>query len=79
MLAFGYQRQWSRLILLTAITNFVLLGPFLWLMKPAVAFAWVGIAVDAFAFVMSYFFYRRHVHEHEHASPAEPEQAVPQP
>jgi polysaccharide transporter, PST family len=78
MLAFGYQKQWSRLILLTAITNFVLLGPFLWLMPPAVAFASVGIAVDAFAFVMSYFFYRRHVHEHEHDRPVEPREAIPQ-
>ncbi len=29
MLAFGYKKQWSRLILATAIANFALLGPFL--------------------------------------------------
>ncbi|HWZ32814.1 MAG TPA: flippase [Bryobacteraceae bacterium] len=79
MLAFGYQKQWSRLILFTAIANFVLLVPFLWLMPPAAAFASVGIGVDAFSFVMSYFFYRRHVHEHEHDRPAQPQDAIPQP
>jgi PST family polysaccharide transporter len=76
MLAFGYQKQWSRLILATAIANFALLGPFLLLMSAPVAFALTGVALDAFALAMSYSFYRRHVHEHEH--PPEPTEAIPQ-
>jgi O-antigen/teichoic acid export membrane protein len=65
MLAFGYQKQWSRLILWTAIVNFAVLGPFLLLVSAPAAFALTGVAVDAFAFAMSYLFYRRHVHEHD--------------
>lgn len=68
MLAFGYHKQWSRLILQTAIVNFAALGPLLLLMSPPAAFAMAGVTVDVFAFSMSYFFYRKHVHEHEHLS-----------
>jgi O-antigen/teichoic acid export membrane protein len=75
MLAFGYQKQWSRLILMTAIVNFAVLGPFLLLMSASVAFAFTGIAVDAFALGVSYFFYRKHVHDHE--LPREPAAAIP--
>ena len=76
MLAFGYQKQWSRLILATAIANFALLGPFLLLMPAPAAFAYTGIALDAFALAMSYSFYRRHVHQHEQST--EPAPALPQ-
>ena len=75
MLAFGYQKQWSRLILMTAIVNFAVLGPFLLLMSASVAFAFTGIAVDAFVLGVSYFFYRKHVHDHE--LPREPAAAIP--
>jgi polysaccharide transporter, PST family len=76
MLAFGYQKQWSRMILLTAIVNFAVLGPFLLLMSPSAAFAFTGIAVDAFGLAMSYSFYRKHVNDHEY--PREPAGAIPQ-
>jgi polysaccharide transporter, PST family len=75
MLAFGYQKQWSRLILWTAILNFAALGPLLLLFPPAVAFASAGLVVDAFAVAVSYFFYRRNVHLHEH--PQEPAGVLP--
>jgi hypothetical protein len=55
--------------------NFAVLGPFLLLMSASVAFAFTGIAVDAFALGVSYFFYRKHVHDHE--LPREPAAAIP--
>ena len=76
MLAFGYQKQWSRLILLTAVVNFAVLGPFLLLMSPSAAFASTGVAVDAFGLAMSYSFYRKHMHDHE--LPREPAGAISQ-
>jgi PST family polysaccharide transporter len=76
MLAFGYQKQWSRLILLTAIANFAVLGPFLLFMSPSLAFAYTGIAVDACGLAMSYSFYRKHVNDHERPLPSA--EAIPE-
>ncbi|HUS05607.1 MAG TPA: oligosaccharide flippase family protein [Bryobacteraceae bacterium] len=75
MLAFGYNREWSRLILRSAVVNFVVLGPLLYLITPAMALAITGIVIDLFVAVSAYFFYRKHAGEAEHSTAAGPLQS----
>ncbi len=60
MLAFGYEKEWSKMIILSTVLNFVLLFPLINLMWPPAGVAWTGIAVDAFVAIVTYMFYRRH-------------------
>lgn len=59
MLAFGFEKEWSRLILLAAILNFVVLIPLMYLIWPPKATAIAGLAVDVFLAVATYLFYRK--------------------
>jgi PST family polysaccharide transporter len=59
MLAFGFAKEWSRLILLAAIVNFVVLIPLMYLVWPPEATAIAGLSVDTFLAVATYFFYRK--------------------
>lgn len=59
MLAFGYDSQWSRIILRGALLNFVLLFALLTFMKPAFAVSVTSIAVDLFGVLAAYAFFRR--------------------
>jgi polysaccharide transporter, PST family len=65
MLAFGYDRQWMRMIIQATVFNFVILGPALWLLRPDIGMALVGISMDVFAVVVSYWFFRKHAPVHE--------------
>jgi O-antigen/teichoic acid export membrane protein len=65
MLAFGYDKQWSKLILWSAAINLVVLIPLLLLINPAMALAVTGIALDVFMVVSAYIFYRKHAGEAE--------------
>jgi polysaccharide transporter, PST family len=67
MLAFGYDRQWMRLIIQSTVFNFVILGPALWFLRPDIGMALVGISLDLFAVVVSYLFFRKKAPEHERA------------
>ncbi len=59
MLAFGYEKQWSRLIMLGAVVNFAVLIPLMYWIWPPKAVAIAGLAVDAFLTAATYLFYRR--------------------
>ncbi len=57
MLGFGYQKEWSRIILQTAVLNFVFLIPLLWLVWAPAAVSITGILLDTFVTVASYLFF----------------------
>lgn len=59
MLAFGYEKQWSRLIMLGAVVNFAILIPLIYWIWPPKAVAIAGLAVDVFLTVATYLFYRK--------------------
>lgn len=63
MLAFGYDKEWSRLIVKSAVVNFVILVPLLFLIQPAMALAVTGIVLDLFVAISAYLFYRKHAIE----------------
>jgi O-antigen/teichoic acid export membrane protein len=60
MLAFGYEKQWSRIIFGSVIGNFALLIPLLYLLRASVAVAVTWIALDIITTALYYAFYRRH-------------------
>jgi polysaccharide transporter, PST family len=59
MLAFGYEKQWSRVIFSTAVLNFVILGPLVFVIWPPLAAAVTMLALEIFAAAITYFFFRR--------------------
>lgn len=69
MLVFGYDRDWSRLIVRSAILNFVLLAPLMYWIQPAMALAITGIVIDVYIAIAAYLFYRTHVEEAQNRKP----------
>lgn len=65
MLAFGYDRQWMRMVVQSMIFNFTILGPALWYFRPDIGMAVVGILMEIFPVVASYLFFRKHAPLHE--------------
>jgi polysaccharide transporter, PST family len=61
MLAFGFEKEWSRLIMLAAVVNFAVLIPLMYLIWPPEATAIAGLTVDVFLAVATYLFYRKSV------------------
>jgi PST family polysaccharide transporter len=60
MLAFGYDKQWSRIIFQIAVLNFAILLPLLLVMRPTLAVALTGTLLDAYSVAAAYWFYKRH-------------------
>jgi PST family polysaccharide transporter len=60
MLAFGYEKEWSRVILQTAVLNFVILIPLIYLIWPPQAVSITNIVLDLFVAAVTYLFFRRH-------------------
>ncbi len=63
MLAFGYEKQWSRIILFMTALNFAILIPSLYLTWPPVAVAQAGLICDVVVTIITYQFYRSHSNE----------------
>jgi PST family polysaccharide transporter len=59
MLAFGYEKEWTRIIVTTTILNFAILFPLIYLTWPPAALAITGILMDALVAAAEYLFYRR--------------------
>jgi PST family polysaccharide transporter len=59
MLAFGFEKEWSRIIIRGAVLNLVLMGLLLLVMRPTVAVAVTGLMLDVYSVSASYLFYRR--------------------
>ena len=59
MLAFGYQKEWSRIVLQTAVLNFVLLIPLMRLIWAPAAVSITGLCLDIFVTISTYLFFRR--------------------
>jgi PST family polysaccharide transporter len=59
MLGFGYQKEWSRIVIRTAVLNFVFLIPLILLMWPPAAVAITGILLDTFVTIATYLFFRK--------------------
>jgi polysaccharide transporter, PST family len=60
MLAFGFEKQWSRIILRSTVLNFLLLGTLIWIVhvRPITAMSIVGTVLDCFVLGSSYLFFR---------------------
>jgi len=59
MLALGYDRQWSRIVLWSAVLNMLILFSLLWTIPPTYAVAITTLAVDIYSVAAAYLFYRR--------------------
>jgi PST family polysaccharide transporter len=59
MLAFGYEKEWTRVIVFATIVNFAILIPLIYLVWPPEALAITGITIDALVAAIEYLFYRR--------------------
>jgi Na+/H+ antiporter NhaB len=68
MLAFGYEKQWTRVIFATAILNFVILGPLVFWIWPPMAAAITMLALEIFAAAVTYIFFKRKTGEAGFAS-----------
>ncbi len=70
MLAFGYEKEWSRFILQATVLNFLLLFPLIYTIWPPAALSITGIAVDVFMAAVTYLFYRKTAAPLRNAVPA---------
>jgi O-antigen/teichoic acid export membrane protein len=59
MLAFGYEKEWSRMIMQATVLNFVFLIPLIFSIWPPAAVSITGILVDLFTAMATYRFFRR--------------------
>ncbi len=59
MLAFGYEKEWSRVIIGSTLANFALLLPLTYFIWPPTALAVTAIVVDILVTAAEYLFYRR--------------------
>ena len=59
MLAFGYEKEWSRVILRATVLNFVILIPLMYLIWPPAAAAITSLVLEGFVTATTYFFYRK--------------------
>jgi PST family polysaccharide transporter len=59
MLAFGYDKEWTRVILAATVVNFAVLIPLIYTIWPPEALAITGISMDALVVAIEYVFYRR--------------------
>lgn len=69
MLAFGYEKQWSRIILQSTVLNFALMGLLFWTIRPTIAITIIGTVLDLFALTASYYFYRNNTRK-QRSTPA---------
>ncbi len=59
MLGFGYEKEYSRIVLRATLLNFLLVVPLLFLVWPPLAVCITGITVEIFMTLASYLFYKR--------------------
>jgi PST family polysaccharide transporter len=59
MLALGYEKEWSRIIMQATVLNFVFLIPLIFLIWPPAAVSITGLLVDLFAAAATYRFFRK--------------------
>lgn len=59
LLAFGFEKEWSKIIVQACFINLAILGLLIFLIPPAVAVALTGLMLDGFVLVRSWMFYRR--------------------
>jgi len=70
MLAFGYDRQWTRIVLWGVVWNLAVLVALFWLLPPAQAVAWTTTVLDVYVLVAAYRFYLRTSPAHLSGVPA---------
>ena len=59
MLAFGFDKQWTRMVIGGTVINFVVLIPLLRLVRPSIAVAVTTTVLDVYIVVAAYLFYLR--------------------
>ena len=60
MLGFGYEKEYSRVVLSATVLNFCLVVPLLYLVWPPMAVCITGLCIEAFMTLTTYLFYRKH-------------------
>jgi len=65
MLAFGYDKEWSKIILSGTVLNFIALPLLLWLLRPSQAVAVTTTILDLYVVVTAYWFYLKTSPRHE--------------
>lgn len=58
MLGLGYKKEWSTMIIMGGVLNFIVLLPLLAVCKPTTAVAVTSMTVESFVLLWSYMFYR---------------------
>ena len=59
MLGFGYEREYSRIVLRATLLNFLLVVPLLFLVWPPMAICITGMSVEVFMTLATYLFYKK--------------------
>jgi O-antigen/teichoic acid export membrane protein len=67
MLAFGYEKEWSRVILQSTVLNFIILIPLIYSIWPPAATSITGVSLDVFVVAVTYLFYRKSTSPIRHA------------
>lgn len=60
MLGFGYEKEYSSIVLRGTLLNFLIVVPLLYLVWPPMAVSITGLCIEVFMTVATYLFYRRH-------------------
>jgi PST family polysaccharide transporter len=72
MLAFGYDKEWSKLIMSGTVLNFIVLPLLLWLIRPSQAVAVTTTVLDLYVVVTAYWFYVKTSPRHAQAAATTP-------
>lgn len=59
MLGFGYEKEYSKIVVRATIVNFLIVGPLLFLVWPPMAVCITGLCVEVFMTLSTYLFYRK--------------------
>lgn len=60
MLAFGYEKEYSSIVLRATLLNFLIVVPLLYLVWPPMAVCIAGLCIEVFMTLATYLFYKRH-------------------
>ncbi len=67
IMAFGHDKQWTRIVFQNLALNFLIYPPLLFLIRPIHAISIAMVVTDAYSLIASYWFYRRQTRSHTSA------------
>lgn len=60
MLGFGYEKEYSNIVLRATLLNFLIVVPLLYLIWAPMAVCITGLCIEVFMTAATYLFYKRH-------------------